>query len=356
MPVSVGVEEELSKVLGSTRLAVSVELMVNGERVGAEDVAVLRALQSTGSLLAASEALGVNYRVLWSRISSLERRLGVQLVRRTRGGLGGGRVMLTATAQLLVERFRVAERKASRMRLGEALGAELRIYGSDCPGVEVAASLLEERGVFAEYLRVGSIAGLDLLKRGYCHLAGVHVVDPETGRYNEVVVREGLALIRGYWREIGFMVLPGNPKNIYSPADLLRRNVVLANRNRGSGSYVLLEKLLKDLSSSLGVPVQALKRRIRGFETEYISHGEAGLAVLNGKADVAIGPRWTARQLGLDFVPLAKERFDFATRRELLKDENVETFVEVLRSKEFAEKAASVGLAVDEETGKVLVP
>ncbi|MGC8988432.1 substrate-binding domain-containing protein, partial [Infirmifilum sp.] len=189
-------------------------------------------------------------------------------------------------------------------------------------------------------------------------LAGVHVIDPETGEYNLHLLKKNagkdLVLIRGYWREIGFIVAPGNPKNIFSPEDLLRRDVVLANRNKGSGTHLLLDYLLKKLSTEYGIPLHALHSRIKGYDSSYLSHYEAALRVLNGKADVTIGPLWTAKSLGLDFRPITKERFDFLTLADYLTEQPLKAFLEILKDYEFKEKATTLGIFAGDDTGKII--
>lgn len=326
--------------------------------ISPEDVELLRKIMEEGSIRKASIGVGIDYKTYWSRIRRLELMLGLQLIRKQRGGTGGGRVQLTLAGQALLERYRVTRTKLDRYITQLNLEPDLKIYGSDCPGVELLVSTLSERNVFAEYLKVGSEPGFQLLLQGYTHIVGVHLIDPDTGEYNFHLLRRAkekrLALIKGYWREIGFIVARGNPKNIFTPEDLLRKDVVLANRNKGSGSYALLRYLLGKMSRQYSMPLNTLTRRIKGYDTEYLSHFEAASAVLHGKADVTVGPKWTATSLGLEFIPIAKEKFDFITLAEHLQRDQLGDFIEVLRSKEFAQKASSLGISTDSETGTIL--
>jgi len=353
-------EEELKilRLMSQITLNIELEILLDGCRITLEDIKILQVLQEKGSIRAAAGTLGVSYRTLWLRIRKIENTLGYYLLNRQKGGISGGRDVLTLPAQVIIERYKVLAKLVQKNIEKASLQPDLKIYGSDCPGVDALVQILEEKGEVVEYLRVGSQLGLKLLIGGYCDVAGIHMIDQDTGEYNTHVLRKysnlDLALIRGYWREIGFIVERGNPKNVHHPEDLLRRDVVLANRNKGSGTHLLLQHLLREMSRKYGSPQQALARKIRGYETEYYSHREAALAVLNRKADVTIGPKWVAKELGLEFVPLAKEKFDFLTRKELLEKEPLKELVKTLRSPEFREKTSTMGIYTSSETGTVM--
>jgi len=349
--------EKLRQIWGA-KPAISIELEVLGQRITGEEIKLLLEILERGSMSKIASERGVSYRTVWLRIEEMENKLGFRLLERQRGGIGGGRDILTLPAQALIERYRVLSELAWRNIEKAGLEPGLRIYGSDCPGVELLVQLLEEKGKIVEYLRAGSQLGLELLREGYADVTGIHIVDSQTGKYNTHVLRKhdkrDLVLIRGYSRDIGFIVERGNPKNILHPEDLLRRDVVLANRNKESGTYLLLQYILREMSRKYRIPTQALKRRIRGFDTGYYSHKEAALAVLNGKADVTIGPRWIAKELRLEFVPLVREKFDFVARRELLEKDILKELISVLTSPSFGEKASQMGIHVSPETGTIV--
>jgi putative molybdopterin biosynthesis protein len=350
--------EKTLKLLSQLKPVISIRLVFDERVVSEEDIHLLETLADTGSLKEASKKLGVDYKTLWLRLKKIEQLLGVRLADKKRGGVRGGGFELTFAAEALMERYRVVASMLEKTLKNVQLKPDLIIYGSDCPGIELAGRLLAEKGLSAEYLRVGSQMGLELLLKGYSHLAGVHVIDPETGEYNLHLIKKNngkdLVLIRGYWREMGFIVAPGNPKNIFSPEDLLRRDVVLANRNKGSGTHILLNYLLKKLSREYGIPLHAIHSRIKGYDSSYVSHREAALRVLNGKADVTIGPLWTAKSLGLDFIPITRERFDFITLGGHINSHPVKMFIEVIRSKDFSDAALRLGIFTDYDTGKII--
>ncbi len=159
---------------------------------------------------------------------------------------------------------------------------------------------------------VGSLGGLLALQRHDAHLAGTHLLDEESGAYNRPFVDrllpdEAIVLVHLAFREQGFLVPPGNPLGLSSLRDLTRPGVRFANRQRGSGTRVLLDYHLRQL----GIDPQ----QIAGYEREEFTHMAVAAAVLSGVASVGLGILAAARALGLDFVPLFSERYDLAIPR-----------------------------------------
>ena len=159
---------------------------------------------------------------------------------------------------------------------------------------------------------VGSLGGLLALQRHDAHLAGTHLLDEESGEYNRPFVSrllpdEAIVLVHLAFREQGFLVPPGNPLGLSSLRDLTRPGVRFANRQRGSGTRVLLDYHLRQLGID---PLQ-----IAGYEREEFTHMAVAAAVLSGVASVGLGILAAARALGLDFVPLFSERYDLAIPR-----------------------------------------
>jgi len=156
---------------------------------------------------------------------------------------------------------------------------------------------------------VGSQGGLVALSRGEAHLAGTHLLDPATGEYNVAFVKRYLAgkptvLITLVGRDQGLMVAKGNPKSIQSLSDLARPDIQFVNRQRGAGTRVLLDYELGKLSIK--------PEAISGYAREEYTHLAVAAAVASGAADAALGIHSAAAALQLDFIPLAKERYDLA--------------------------------------------
>jgi putative molybdopterin biosynthesis protein len=217
------------------------------------------------------------------------------------------------------------------------------------------------RSFTVKYVPVGSLAGLEAVAKGVADLGGVHVLDAESGEYNVPVVRKlgyggRVALIVGYTREVGLVVARGNPKGITGLRDLLREDVVFVNRTRYSGIRVLVDTYLERLAQELGTTFEELTRRIRGYYTEARTHSGVALSILSGRADVGVTLRYVAVRYGLDFIPLASERFDIAVNIQSLKKREVKLLIDYLRSDNFRKLVERFpGYRLAERTGELVV-
>ncbi len=186
---------------------------------------------------------------------------------------------------------------------------------------------------------VGSLGGLVALRRGEAHLAGSHLLDPETGVYNESYIRrylpqQEMMLVTLVGREQGWIVPPGNPKRLSGWGDAANPEVQIVNRQRGAGTRVLLDYEL----GKLGIAPET----VRGYEREEYTHLAVAAAVASGVADAGLGIRAAARALELDFVPLAQEQYQLVVPKahyesdllkpllDLLADEGFRTAVSAL--------------------------
>ncbi len=171
----------------------------------------------------------------------------------------------------------------------------------------LAQHLAEQSGAWRLMsANVGSLGGLVALRRGESHLGGSHLLDPETGLYNESYVRrylpgQEIVLVTLVGREQGWIVPPGNPKGLAGWADAANPDVQIVNRQRGAGTRVLLDY---ELDQSGITPEQ-----VRGYRREEYTHLAVAAAVASGVADAGLGIRAAARALDLDFVPLAHEQY-----------------------------------------------
>jgi putative molybdopterin biosynthesis protein len=230
---------------------------------------------------------------------------------------------------------------------------DLVIIGSHCPGVSL---ITEIAGLSAKIVNVGSLMGWFAVKRGEADIAGTHLLHEQTLKYNTPFIevyglQKSAVLIRGYSRMQGFIVKKGNPKNIRSFKDLLRDDVVFINRNKGSGTRVLIDHNLSTL-----IPLSEAVLRIRGYTREAKTHSAVAAAVAQGRADVGVGVEAWASAYDLDFIPLAEERFDFLIPVEKLSRVAVQRFIYTLSSKRFAEELTRrlKGYSVGGDVGSVL--
>jgi len=196
---------------------------------------------------------------------------------------------------------------------------------------------------------VGSLAGLLSLRDGRSHLGGTHLLDPETGEYNVSYVERYLPelpvrLVTLAHREQGLMVRPGNPKGIDGLADLARDDVVFVNRQAGSGTRVLLDYHLKKAGVDPGA--------IQGYEVEEYTHMAVAVQVISGGADVGLGILAAARALGLDFLPVARERYDLCIPEAFVDDPRAVALLDILQQADFREAVTELGGYHIEEMGR----
>jgi putative molybdopterin biosynthesis protein len=190
-----------------------------------------------------------------------------------------------------------AEQSVEVTLLGQALEpADLVIIGSHCTGLDAIARSLGQQGFTVKVLAVGSQGGLAAARRGECDAAPIHLLDPETGTYNEPFLSPGLELLPGYPRMQGVVTRPDESRTIEQLLD--DETLRIVNRNRGSGTRVLIDELLGD-------------RRPDGYAYEPRSHHAVAAAVAQGRADWGVTIETVAKQAGLAFRPLQSESYDF---------------------------------------------
>ncbi len=215
--------------------------------------------------------------------------------------------------------------------------------GSHDNALDVLANILKKRHpkYSLSSAHVGSMGGLVALKRSEAHIAGTHLLDEETGEYNIPFIRRllpdrNIVLVNLVYRQQGLLVPKGNPKNISGFQDLKRSDVVFVNRQAGAGTRLLTDKCLREL----GIDPQ----EVRGYEREEYTHMGVASAVLTGVADTGLAILASARALNLDFIPVAKERYDLAIPAEYLDTEMIGCLVSLIRGdREFRQIVMDLG-------------
>ncbi|MCR4434979.1 MAG: helix-turn-helix transcriptional regulator [Clostridiales bacterium] len=207
-------------------------------------------------------------------------------------------------------------------------------------------------GVQALRLYVGSYNGLYNLYQGNVQMAASHLWDGDSGQYNTPFVRRLLpgvpaVIIHLACRMQGFYVPKGNPKDIKGWEDLKRNDITMINREKGSGTRVLLDEHLR----KLGI----LPKNIKGYERESTSHLAIASTVARGGADVGMGNEKSALQVkGIDFIPLQVERYELVMRKEDIEKPPFQAVIEILRSREFRMEMEGIGGYDLKETGKIV--
>lgn len=198
---------------------------------------------------------------------------------------------------------------------------------------------------------IGSTDGLKALNTGYTDIAWSHLFDPASGEYNIPFLPTYLPNVRPvvinlYYRQLGFVVAPKNPLRIKGFGDLTRKNVKLINRQKGSGTRILLDHHL----SQLGIPAAEIK----GYERECYTHLEVGLAILSKEADVGVATIAVSQLFGLPFVPITQERFDMIMDQSTYFAAGVQALIETLKSKAFRSRVAKIGNYDFKDSGKIM--
>mgnify|MGYP000999507160 FL=1 len=225
--------------------------------------------------------------------------------------------------------------------------------GSHDLALDLVGSLLAGKypGVSLSSTHVGSMGGIMAMRRGEAHIAGIHLLDEETGEYNVPYVKRYLdakdyVLVNLVYREQGLIVASGNPKNIQGVSDIARPGTSFVNRQRGAGTRILLDLELKKLGIG--------EDRISGYEHEEYTHMGVAASVANNVADVGLGIRSAAKALGLDFVPIAWERYDLLMTREFLHSSSMDKLFGIISSRQFKDQVLSLGGYDVSSSGEVM--
>jgi putative molybdopterin biosynthesis protein len=202
--------------------------------------------------------------------------------------------------------------------------ADLVVIGSHCIGLDYLLGELQQRGVRSKFLAVGSTAGLDAAKRGECDVAGVHLLDPQTGEYNRPFLTPALALVPGYQRLQGIVFRRGDTRFEGRTAqEAIERAILdpacfMVNRNQGSGTRALIDRLLGGVKP-------------HGYAVQPRNHNAVAAAVVQGRADWGMTLDTVAGAAGLGFAPVQTEQYDFIVPRSRSDRPGVVAFTALLQ-------------------------
>ena len=214
------------------------------------------------------------------------------------------------------------------------------VTGSHDPIIDEINDLLKIKGYdfTVSSSHVGSMGALNAVKMKQAHLGGTHLLDTETGRYNDSYVAkyldsEDATLIKGIGRIQGLMVEKGNPKNIKSIADIVGLRYV--NRQIGSGTRILFDYLLKTHNID--------KNEIDGYRNEEFTHTAVAAQIAGGNAHCGMGIYSAAQMYDLDFIEITVEEYDFIVNNDFLNTPMYNAFMNVLESEELKERMLEMG-------------
>jgi len=225
--------------------------------------------------------------------------------------------------------------------------------GSNDPILDILHTYM--RNLYPEFYiftaNTGSTDGLKALNKGYTDLAWSHLLDPKSGEYNIPFLSNFLPDVKPvvfnlFHRDLGFVVAPQNPFRIRGFKDLTQKGVRLINRQKGSGTRVLLDHHLKRLQ----IPTS----KIQGYEREVYTHFEVGLAILSKEADVGIATIAVTKLLGLSFIPITQESFDMILDQSTFFQKGIQAFIEILNSQGFRNRIEKLGSYDFKHSGKIL--
>jgi len=199
-----------------------------------------------------------------------------------------------------------------------------------------------------EVNNAGSLGGLIALQEEKADLAGIHLLDEETGEYNYPYVKHILpgrevAIVNLVYRVQGLMFYRGNPKQIKGLEDLSRPDISIINRQQGSGTRVLLDFKLRQSGIT--------PSEVSGYEREMDTHLEVAAAIADGAADVGLGIEAAANACNLGFLPLFRERYDLVIPMANYRSKLLSPLLEAIASREFTEVVTSAGGYDTSQTG-----
>lgn len=335
------------------RLTFSLNACLDGRALDARLLELLEALNTHGSVAAAARSCGVSYRFAWDRLRSAETLYGHPLVRMERGR---GAHLTEIAVRLFEARTRArADTTQALARIARDFDAALASAGArPASRLRLAAShdlaLIELKEFCAQAEpRIelalqfhGSLDALAELARGRCDLAGFHVgpdAHAEAALRRVLSARVHKLIVLGR-RTQGLMLAPGNPKRISAVGDLARRGVRFVNRQSGSGTRLLFDRLLAASGHKAA--------EIRGYETEEFTHVAVAATVASRHADAGFGIQAAAARYGLAFVPLSHETYYLAARRTQLDRPAARALIEHMRSTALRRRLARLrGYRVD---------
>ena len=225
--------------------------------------------------------------------------------------------------------------------------------GSNDPVLDILQTCM--RRSYPEFyifsVNTGSMSGIAALNNGHVDIAWSHLLDPKSGEYNIPYLSTCLSNVKAvivnlFRREVGFLTISGNPHQIKDFVDIVRKDIRFINRQKGSGTRVLIDYHLE----RLGIRTED----IAGYNDEVYTHFNVGLAILSGEADVGIATGAVAKLLGLHFIPITWENFDMVLDQSTFFKKELQAFINVLNSNEFRRSVEKLGGYDFADSGRVL--
>lgn len=235
----------------------------------------------------------------------------------------------------------------------EKLQNTLVVIGSHDPLLDEVADMMHRADptVFMSSSHVGSMGGIMAIRRGEAHAGGCHLLDTETGVYNLSFLKKyfpngGIRLVRCVGRQQGLMLAKGNPLDIKEFADITKNGVRYVNRQKGSGTRVLMDYLCEQYAVNVS--------DIYGYEREELTHTSVAAQIANGSADAGMGIYSAAQLYDLDFLPICIEEYDLIIPDHAWETPVVQQLIATLKSPAFREKMLAMGGYTVDHPGEII--
>lgn len=235
----------------------------------------------------------------------------------------------------------------------EKLQNTLVVIGSHDPLLDEVADMMHRADptVFMSSSHVGSMGGIMAIRRGEAHAGGCHLLDTETGVYNLSFLKKyfpngGIRLVRCVGRQQGLMLAKGNPLDIKEFTDIAENGVRYVNRQKGSGTRVLMDYLCEQYAVNVS--------DIYGYEREELTHTSVAAQIANGSADAGMGIYSAAQLYDLDFLPICIEEYDLIIPDHAWETPVVQQLIATLKSPAFREKMLAMGGYTVDHPGEII--
>ena len=233
----------------------------------------------------------------------------------------------------------------------EKLQNTLVVIGSHDPLLDEVADMMHRADptVFMSSSHVGSMGGIMAIRRGEAHAGGCHLLDTETGVYNLSFLKKYFPngrLVRCVGRQQGLMLAKGNPLDIKEFADIAKNGVRYVNRQKGSGTRVLMDYLCEQYAVNVS--------DIYGYEREELTHTSVAAQIANGSADAGMGIYSAAQLYDLDFLPICIEEYDLIIPDHAWETPVVQQLIATLKSPAFREKMLAMGGYTVDHPGEII--
>ncbi|MCE4606522.1 MAG: LysR family transcriptional regulator [Desulfurococcales archaeon] len=297
---------------------------------------LLLEVKNKGSLLKASQSLGIPYSKAWDMLNRAERILGERLIETWRGGGSRGGARLTRAAEELLNAYLAGEKKIVECigplfpRTSLQVAPSLIVAYSHDHIIEVIVERIKAK-LPVEGVCSGSLRALAMLSLGESDVSCTHLYDPSENSYNESYLRkyyiENPVRLGGFEREVVFTVNPSlDVSNIEEVLELLRKGEIrIVNRNPGSGTRLYLDLFLEKASIDKSI--------IKGYDNVKFTHEEVAREIASGRSEAGITIRYYSELYGLNGFTVGWEKYECFTTFNRLGSEGVKLFREALNSR-----------------------